>query len=100
MLLCLVAFITSVLVSIFIVRHTATGRSTPAINGSEPQALHLSVTPRIGGLALFLGLVAATIVAAVQRHKHVAELLVLVGVVGPVFVAGLLEDFTKRVRPL
>jgi UDP-N-acetylmuramyl pentapeptide phosphotransferase/UDP-N-acetylglucosamine-1-phosphate transferase len=100
MLLCFVAFITSVIVSIFIVRRTAAGRSTAADNGCEPQALHLSVTPRIGGLALFLALVLATLSAAVQRHKHVADLLALVGVVGPVFVAGLLEDFTKRVRPL
>ncbi|MDB5894045.1 MAG: glycosyl transferase, partial [Rhodoferax sp.] len=99
MLLCFVAFVTSALISIVIVRRNAIGRACTGIS-SEPQALHLSVTPRIGGLALFLGLVAATIVAAVQRHKHVAELLVLVGVVGPVFVAGLLEDFTKRVRPL
>ncbi|MDB5912132.1 MAG: hypothetical protein JWP22_807, partial [Ramlibacter sp.] len=54
MLLCFVAFITSVIVSILIVRRPGSRRASPADSAFEPQVVHHGATPRIGGLALFL----------------------------------------------
>ena len=67
-----------------------------------PQKFHAREAPRVGGLAIALGLVAALTVLAFKagEYAEVARwgfLLALVGV--PVFATGLAEDMTKRVRP-
>ena len=61
---------------------------------SGPQKIHDAPTPRVGGLALYAGLIAA---AAVSRPP-VRELL-LASAAGSViaFAAGLAEDLTKKV---
>ena len=61
---------------------------------SGPQKIHDTPTPRIGGLALFAGLLAA----AAAARPALRELL-LAPVIGSAiaFAAGLAEDLTKRV---
>lgn len=68
---------------------------------SGPQKFHASPTPRIGGLALAVGLVAAgslMIVVPELQYERELSLLLLAGV--PAFFGGLVEDITKKVGVL
>lgn len=65
---------------------------------SGPQKFHRGATPRIGGVPIFLGLLAGLGVLAesgfqLSSWPFIATLL-------PVWFAGIAEDFTKRVSPL
>ncbi len=58
------------------------------------QKMHSVPTPRIGGVAIVLGVFAGYLVAPVQ-HKSILEVLLLAGL--PAFLFGLAEDVTKKV---
>lgn len=66
-----------------------------------PQKFHAREAPRVGGLAIALGLMSALAILAFRDgYAETARwgfLLALAGV--PVFAAGLAEDMTKRVKP-
>jgi len=65
---------------------------------SGPQKFHATPTPRIGGLALAAGLIAAgsiMIVSNELQYEREFGLLLLAG--APAFLGGLVEDITKRV---
>lgn len=64
---------------------------------SGPQKFHTTPTPRVGGVPIMAGLMLAATVAWYEGLSEFATLL-LAGL--PVFLAGLVEDLTKRVRPL
>jgi UDP-N-acetylmuramyl pentapeptide phosphotransferase/UDP-N-acetylglucosamine-1-phosphate transferase len=61
------------------------------------QRTHSDPTPRIGGVSIFAGVMAAWLVAAPERASIFSALL-LAGL--PAFVFGLAEDVTKRVGVL
>lgn len=64
--------------------------------GTGPQKVHDEPTPRIGGVALYAGLLAAAAVA----DSPVRSLLLVLGVSSLIgFVAGLAEDLSKKVPP-
>lgn len=63
------------------------------------QKLHTGPTPRIGGIAIYLGVLAAFTVARALGLQVASLLLVLLVAGLPVWVMGLLEDLTKRVSP-
>jgi len=58
------------------------------------QKLHVYPTPRIGGVSIMFGLIAAVTVSPLEIRDQLWP-WVLAGV--PAFVFGLIEDFTKRV---
>lgn len=67
----------------------------------SPQKFHSQPTPRIGGLILFAGLLAAMgimIFADVFPIRHEFGLLLIAGI--PAFLGGLVEDLTKKVGVL
>jgi len=67
----------------------------------SPQKFHSQPTPRIGGLMLFAGLLAAMgimIFADVFPIRHEFGLLLIAGM--PAFLGGLVEDLTKKVEVL
>ena len=69
--------------------------------GAGPQKFHVTPTPRIGGLGLAAGLVAAgsvMIVNAELTYEREFGLLLLAS--APAFFGGLIEDITKRVGVL
>ena len=69
--------------------------SNDTIDG--PQKFHIGHTPRVGGIAIFLALVAAWN----YSPKHIAQLLEPILIAGfPVFVSGVTEDLSKRINPL
>ena len=61
------------------------------------QKLHLSPVPRIGGIALMVGLVFGAFVSNAQHSEAAATMMGLLLASLPVFGAGLVEDLTKRV---
>ena len=96
----LVAFAVALVVSLGVIR-LAKGQGWASLDSdfSGPQKFHSSAVPRIGGLGIGAGLVAAVpILWVVDPAAGVmAASVLLCGV--PAFGAGLLEDITKRVRP-
>jgi len=64
---------------------------------SGPQKFHINNTPRIGGLGIYLALWVTT-VAAFFKELLLAQFIIFVLLSAlPVFAAGLLEDFTKKI---
>jgi UDP-GlcNAc:undecaprenyl-phosphate/decaprenyl-phosphate GlcNAc-1-phosphate transferase len=64
---------------------------------SGPQKFHHAATPRIGGIPIFLGL-SGGFVAAVYFDDNSIHWILLWSIC-PVWIAGLIEDFTKQVSP-
>lgn len=67
----------------------------PAMPGTHK--IHEEAVPRIGGISIFLGWLAGLIAARYAGHLDWFTALAWAGCLLPVFVAGLAEDFTKRV---
>ncbi len=66
---------------------------------SGVQKFHTTAVPRIGGVGIFIGVLAVVLLATDGRPGVGRSMLVLVGCSLPAFLAGLVEDFTKRVSP-
>lgn len=93
------ALITSLLMCIILIhtQHRHAGLGMDSNRGV--QKFHVNPTPRIGGVPLFCGMLAAVLVSQFA-HDDVGKLfggLLLAGL--PVFLVGLLEDLTKRISP-
>lgn len=59
------------------------------------QKIHHSPTPRIGGIAIFVGVLVAWVVTASIERRQLLQVLILAGL--PAFIFGLAEDLTKKV---
>lgn len=67
---------------------------------SGPQKFHELPVPRVGGVGIFAGVAIAALVTYASTTGDESSLpLWLVAAAMPVFLAGLLEDLTKKVRP-
>jgi UDP-N-acetylmuramyl pentapeptide phosphotransferase/UDP-N-acetylglucosamine-1-phosphate transferase len=66
---------------------------------SGPQKFHAAAVPRIGGLGIFAGVLAAVASVGVRHDGIVGPMAALLCCALPVFLSGLVEDFTKRVPP-
>ncbi len=64
---------------------------------SEPQKFHNIVVPRIGGVAIFLGLFAAALIRLLQVGSGDINLFILLLCGLPAMLVGLIEDITKRI---
>lgn len=66
---------------------------------SGPQKFHQGVIPRVGGLGIYVGMLLPLVWQVFKGHDagRVGLLLLLCAL--PAFLAGLIEDFTKRVSP-
>jgi UDP-N-acetylmuramyl pentapeptide phosphotransferase/UDP-N-acetylglucosamine-1-phosphate transferase len=95
------AFIVSLLVTLLIVRYAHLHDS---VSGDDDfagvQKFHARAVPRVGGIGILLGLVAAA--AHLQlAYPKVSTGILLVAACGlPAFLSGLAEDLTKRITPL
>jgi UDP-GlcNAc:undecaprenyl-phosphate/decaprenyl-phosphate GlcNAc-1-phosphate transferase len=67
--------------------------------GAEPQKFHSTPTPRVGGVAIFGGLVAGGVLLVLRDHAPLLKVLLLVGAALPVFMGGLAEDIGKNFSP-
>ena len=61
------------------------------------QKLHTTPVPRVGGLGLLVGLLAALVAGYITNGPTYPSVLLLLVSAAPVFAAGLIEDITKRV---
>lgn len=64
------------------------------------QKLHSKPTPRVGGMAVFLGVFSSIGLVAVQNADLKTNLGLLLLAALPAFLGGLVEDLTKKVTPL
>lgn len=101
MLLALViAFVVSTTGTLFAIRFSRRySRYTGDHDLSGPQKIHRRVVPRVGGVGIFLGFASAAGLVAFERPEERSILMTFLFCTIPVFMAGLLEDITKRISP-
>lgn len=88
------AFVVSLAISVGLVATSRWHARFSADFAQGIQKLHFAATPRVGGVAIFLG-VAAAYIAATAEHADILGPIWMAGCVA--FAFGLLEDLTKRV---
>jgi UDP-N-acetylmuramyl pentapeptide phosphotransferase/UDP-N-acetylglucosamine-1-phosphate transferase len=96
----LVAFIGSFLLTMWVVRSSERhGHLSSDHDVSGPQKFHARPVPRIGGLGIFFGVLAAALAQAllVDDKTMLPFLLLLAGL--PAFGTGIAEDLTKTQSP-
>ncbi len=98
MILLFISFFSSLILILGIIRYKHLHEHLSGDHDlSGPQKFHANNTPRIGGLGIYLALWIATAVAFF-KEVYLAQLITLVLVSAlPVFIAGLVEDLTKKV---
>jgi UDP-N-acetylmuramyl pentapeptide phosphotransferase/UDP-N-acetylglucosamine-1-phosphate transferase len=98
MLPLLCAFAISFLVTLWIVRSAFHTRFSHDHDLSGPQKFHDRPVPRIGGLGIVSGIIAAV---GVLLYWHPSDLFApqLFACAMPVFLVGVMEDITKNVSP-
>ena len=67
--------------------------------GGGPQKFHVLPTPRIGGLAIFAGLILGLVLLESFGYLKEWEIASLILSMLPVFAIGLAEDLSKRISP-
>jgi UDP-N-acetylmuramyl pentapeptide phosphotransferase/UDP-N-acetylglucosamine-1-phosphate transferase len=100
MLYLLVSFFVAAVVTLLVIHSSRShGHLSADADLSGPQKFHATPVPRIGGMGMFTGLACCVGVAAVVKHPDwkFGALLLMCGL--PAFLAGLIEDLTKRVSP-
>ena len=82
----------------FIVRYRALHLAVTGDQpGGQPQKFHTEATPRIGGLAVVIGLVTASIAGTLSGEVTAPFLWLMVAALLPAFLGGFVEDLTRRI---
>ncbi|MEN9659367.1 MAG: hypothetical protein RL571_2832 [Pseudomonadota bacterium] len=101
MLYLVIAFLTSFTVSILILRfkhlHSRFSGDHDLIGG---QKFHPYSVPRIGGISIFVGMLAIAITGFIKEAQWQEQFTMLLVVSSPSFLGGVIEDFTKKVGVL
>jgi len=96
----LIAFAVSLGVTLWVVHSTKlNGSLSLDLDTSGPQKFHARPVPRIGGVGIAAGIVAACVALAATGRVAADTLFWLLVFGTPAFAAGLIEDLTKRVSP-
>ena len=96
----LVAFLASLIVTLWVVRAArSAGHAAHDSDLSGPQKFHVRPVPRIGGLGIVAGVLAGALAMRLLGLGGSSLALLLLTCGMPCFVAGLAEDFTKRISP-
>jgi UDP-GlcNAc:undecaprenyl-phosphate GlcNAc-1-phosphate transferase len=94
----LAAALGAALAAILIVRYRALHLAVTGDRpGGLPQKVHHEATPRIGGLAVVCGMVAASIAGTVSGVVTAPFLWMMVAALLPAFLGGFAEDLTRSV---
>jgi UDP-N-acetylmuramyl pentapeptide phosphotransferase/UDP-N-acetylglucosamine-1-phosphate transferase len=100
MIVLVLAFFVSAVTTFFVIRSSRVHAHFSAdADMSGPQKFHAMPVPRVGGLGIVIGLVAALLTARLLRGDSLALELVLLGTAAPAFLAGFAEDLTKTQSP-
>lgn len=99
MLSTITAFLSSCFITLLIIRYRFIHERLSADHDFDgPQKFHTIAVPRIGGISIFLGLFSAILISILSKPNYQTLLtLFLCSIL--TFSAGLLEDFTKSVKP-
>jgi UDP-N-acetylmuramyl pentapeptide phosphotransferase/UDP-N-acetylglucosamine-1-phosphate transferase len=92
----LIGFILSAIITLIVVQTTPLHTRFTADAHDGPQKIHHNITPRIGGVAMFVSMMIAGFLGLFDDHNI---LVATIGATIPVFLGGLLEDVTGRVSP-
>ncbi len=95
-LLPLAAFILSAIITLIIVQTASFHARFTADTNAGPQKVHQHLTPRIGGVALFISMLMIGLLGMIDANP---VFLAAVGATIPVFLGGLVEDLTGCVSP-
>lgn len=97
MLVMLLSFAVSAVMTFIVIRSARKhGHLSGDIDMSGPQKFHARAVPRIGGVGIIAGLVGALALLWLQHGNDALLGSVLVVCAAPAFLAGLAEDFTKK----
>lgn len=100
MLILLLGFVVSSLVTLLVIRSAHRhARFSADHDLSGPQKFHAKSVPRIGGVGIFAAIAASVVTIGATAPSYLQMALLLVGCGLPAFAAGLIEDLTKRVTP-
>ena len=95
------AFLVSLVISLFLVRHA---RLRPRFGVDSDttgvQKYHANPVPRVGGISLLLGMIPVCAIAYHRDPEILRDLLVLFACAMPVFLGGLCEDLFRNARVL
>lgn len=96
-----IAFALSFLITLMVIRYSSMhAHITADWDLDGVQKFHARPVPRIGGLGIVLALAASGVAAFFRDSKGVGvPLALLLGSAAPAFMAGFIEDLTKRVSP-
>src|SRR5690349_19621227 len=94
--ICLIAALAAFAASLALVRFGHRHSRALDDTWSGPQKIHETPVPRVGGLAIALGMLAAAIAVSFVRHDA-TYLWLLLACVTPGFAWGFLEDLSKKV---
>lgn len=96
----IVSFLCALVVAFGIVRSSGRhARLSADYDLSGPQKFHARPVPRIGGIAVFLAIIAGAVFAHARGLREIAPLWLLIAAAVPTFAFGLAEDLTKDVSP-
>lgn len=94
------AFLASLVATLWIVRVSRTdGHRAHDSDLSGPQKFHVKPVPRIGGVGIVAGVLAGALALRWSAPSATALPLWLLACGLPCFLAGLAEDYTKRISP-
>ncbi|MCW5656419.1 MAG: glycosyl transferase [Burkholderiaceae bacterium] len=94
------AFVAALLATLWVVRASRIdGHRAHDSDLSGPQKFHATPVPRIGGIGIVAGALAGALVMAWRAPDAAALPLLLLACGMPCFLAGLAEDYTKRISP-
>lgn len=101
MLFLVVAFLTSLVATLLMVRSAKVHAAHTADRDfDKPQGLHAMAVPRVGGLGIVLGMWAAACTPVLLGHPAAApDYLVLLACAAPAFLAGFIQDCTEAITP-
>jgi len=100
MIFLVLSFLTSLVITLLIVRSAAQhGHRSADHDLSGPQKFHSAPVPRIGGVAVFLAILAGACLAELSGQRDRLSVWLLIVSSLPTFVFGLAEDLTKSVSP-
>ncbi|STR45488.1 MraY family glycosyltransferase [Iodobacter fluviatilis] len=101
MLYLILAFLTSVFVTMLVIRfdHLHSHISGDHDLGGV-QKFHAHSVPRIGGLSIMMGMLAVLLAGAIKETQWFTQFALLIVASLPAFLGGLIEDLTKKVGVL
>jgi len=95
----LISFIVSALLTLFIIKHAHLHSVAMDTDLHGVQKVHAEAVPRIGGLSIFIAVIIAGVVAMLRTPPIGQGVLLLLLCSSVAFLGGIVEDFTKKVRP-